>query len=44
MADNEGQHLRRMSPAKEIEALEGFVDEVEGVSAICKRAVGLGGQ
>jgi hypothetical protein len=33
-----------MSPPKEIEALEGFVDEVEGVSTIGKGAVGLSGQ
>ena len=43
LADNEGQHLGRMSPAKEIEALEGFVGEVERMSAIGKGAVGLGG-
>jgi hypothetical protein len=33
-----------VSPADKVEALEGFVDEVERVSAVGKDAVGLSGQ
>ena len=43
-ADDEGQQVGRVSPADEVEALEGLVYEVERVSAIGKDAVGLGGQ
>jgi hypothetical protein len=42
LADDRGQHIGRVLPTDEVEALECFVDEVERVSAISKDAIGLG--
>jgi hypothetical protein len=38
------QYRRRFLPADNVEAFECFVDEIQGVTAIGKNAVGGGGQ